>query len=807
MNSSNDNCAVKIAVRERPVRESLKTSKDPSVISYHPNANILIVDERPFTFDYVLGPSVTQAQVFEELIKPLVTNLKQGYNCTALAYGQTGTGKSYSMGLDSVNFEGENIGVIPRCLKEMFTIEENQIASETNTNFPTEKKVLSVSFIEIYNEKVYDLLAENVNEPIIAKGYRYTGGSRKTLKSIEDCYAILMQGNKNRHVRPTKMNTQSSRSHAIFTIHMQRFSKNASDEETIISSCMNIVDLAGSEGVRRTGHQGMAMSEGVNINQGLLSIGKVLQAMTMGSKVIPYRDSVLSSVLQDSLNANSYLTLLACISPHREDLSETLSTLRFAQNAKQLKNTPQINNIIADIKKNAKIKQTPYKVRPLQLSNTNKTTPLKRSYSALNGFPPKSAVKSNTFCTPKKQRVEINRCNQTEIATNNNRPKLSNIAMNLPQMGQLESTHNRESLFNRSLDSNGSLLSLNISTSTAVDGPVNNKGNNNDNLNNNSNFSPVIRKYMTELETGLEKKFMEILQRNLHAFIPTQTPAPTPAPVSLSQNKTPFPSSVRQEIKSIMKEVLCESPLKADAKCKLFNSSADLFKIPEVPEEKNDRPKTSSPNLGNERASFTETFFAGASSCDKNVLRRSIRRSRRISERFCVNESVLNETQEPNILNDSKKHATRRSSRRSVLQSYIDKRRSIRLASHPESVEQPTTSLPSKTPKKSRKSLSTSKSSKTSHSSSGVLISQICNATSTNSKTNLSRHRKAILELLNKGSMKEIQILPMVGQKRSFQIVTQRTLHGKFKNWQQVEKLPLWRGKEWERFAEANCLL
>ena len=154
---------------------------------------------------------------------------------------------------------------------------------------------IAASFIEIYNEKVYDLLAENSTEPIVARGYKYTGGTRKPLSSLEDCSSILLQGNKNRHVRPTKMNSQSSRSHAIFTIHLRKVTNNG---EFIRNSCLNLVDLAGSEGVRRTGHQGMAMSEGVNINQGLLSIGKVLQAITLGSKVIPYRDSVLSSVLQ-----------------------------------------------------------------------------------------------------------------------------------------------------------------------------------------------------------------------------------------------------------------------------------------------------------------------------------------------------------------------------------------------------------------------------------------------------------------------------------------------------------------------------
>ncbi|XP_061391925.1 kinesin-like protein Nod [Musca vetustissima] len=792
MNNANDNCAVKIAVRERPVRESLSNSREPSVIGYHPNSNILVVDERPFSFDYVLGPNVGQSQVFEDLIKPLVKKLKLGFNCTALAYGQTGTGKSYTMGLDSTNFDGEHIGVVPRVLKEIFSDEAQNICDAENQRTPPAvKREISASFIEIYNEKVYDLLAENASEPIIAKGYRYTGGSRKSLTNINECHAILTQGNKNRHVRPTKMNSQSSRSHAIFTIHLRCITKSANDEEAITSSCMNLVDLAGSEGVRRTGHQGVAMSEGVNINQGLLSIGKVLQAMTMGSKVIPYRDSVLSSVLQDSLNLNSYLTLLACISPHREDLSETLSTLRFAQNAKQLKNTPQINSIIADIKKNAKIKQTPYKTKPLQNHNSNRATPMKRTYTAINVIPVKSAVKSNTFCTPKKQRAEVNRCNQTEIASSK-RPKLSNVAMNLPNMAQLESTHNRESLFNRSIDSNGSLLSLNISTSTAVDGAPNNNGNN--------NFSPVIRKYMTELESGLEKKFMDILQRNLHALMPPQTP-------SLAQHQTPLTQNMRQEIKTIMKEVLRDSPLKANAKCQLFNTSEDLFKVPEVPHDTKLPPKTSSPNTENERVSFTETFFAGATVSDKKDLNKSIRRSRRISERFGIVHSIIdNESlncagpSQENIHNITNR---RRSSRRSVLERYAERHKNVRLDTYNEVEEIPAEPIiMTKTPKNKKPTRKT----KDPNSS---LISQICNSSSSssNAKSRLSKHRKGVLELLNKGSLKEIQILPMIGQKRAFQIITQRTLHGKFKSWKQVEKLPLWRGNEWEKFAEANCLV
>lgn len=130
------------------------------------------------------------------------------------------------------------------------------------------------------------------------------------------------------------MNVNSSRSHAIFTIHF---------ETENVHSALNLVDLAGSEGVRRTGNQGAALTEGVNINKGLLSIGKVMQALSTGQKIIPYRDSILSFTLKESLNLNSYLTLLACVSPLVVDESETLATLRFAMSAKSSKYMPKIN--------------------------------------------------------------------------------------------------------------------------------------------------------------------------------------------------------------------------------------------------------------------------------------------------------------------------------------------------------------------------------------------------------------------------------------------------------------------------------
>lgn len=202
---------------------------------------------------------------------------------------------------------------------------------------------VAVSFIEIYNEKIYDLLSKNSQESIYSKGAKFNGSTKVSIKCSKGANEILQLGNKNRHVRSTILNRTSSRSHAMFSIFVNVNSTN-------VSSVMHICDLAGSEGLRSTNHTGIAQKESVNINQGLLSVGKVVQALSSGKKLIPYRDSVLTTVLQDSLNDRSYLTLLGCISPDHCDKNETMSTIRFAQNVKTLdnKNVPEFSSYLSE---------------------------------------------------------------------------------------------------------------------------------------------------------------------------------------------------------------------------------------------------------------------------------------------------------------------------------------------------------------------------------------------------------------------------------------------------------------------------
>ncbi|KAH8314780.1 hypothetical protein KR074_004655 [Drosophila pseudoananassae] len=339
--------AVHIAVREAPFRQFLGR-REPSVVQFPPwgDGKSLVVDQNEYNFDHAFKSNSSQEQLYDTLIQPLVEKVLQGYPCTALAYGQTGTGKSYSMGMAPPKniLQPEQIGILPRCLNDILARLNSQ-----QENFKVPIKV-SASFIEIYNEKAYDLLSSSPHVPMVPS--RCQSCTSLILTSQDDLQRLLQLGTGNRKVRATPMNANSSRSHAIVTIHVRNGSQH---------SRMNIVDLAGSEGVRRTAHEGVARQEGVNINRGLLSITKVIMSMGAGHSLIPYRDSVLTTVLQgewnglyglhfllercllvaESLTAKSYVTFLACISPHAADLSETVATLRFATSAKKLRLNPQ----------------------------------------------------------------------------------------------------------------------------------------------------------------------------------------------------------------------------------------------------------------------------------------------------------------------------------------------------------------------------------------------------------------------------------------------------------------------------------
>ncbi|KAI3465322.1 hypothetical protein Pfo_021985 [Paulownia fortunei] len=372
-NSSGEDCCVKVAVHIRPLigDEKLQGCKD--CVTVVPGKPQVQIGTHSFTFDHVYGSTGSPSTaMYEECVAPLVDGLFQGYNATVLAYGQTGSGKTYTMGTSLR--DGCQTGLIPKAMNALFSkIETLQHEIEFQ---------LHVSFIEIHKEEVRDLLdPSSANKQEIANGHaakvtipgkppiqiRETSNgvitlagstecSVKTLKEMADC---LEQGSLSRATGSTNMNNQSSRSHAIFTITMEQMRRlhpgisndsNLNDcmTEEYLCAKLHLVDLAGSERAKRTGSDGLRFKEGVHINKGLLALGNVISALGDEKKRkegvhVPYRDSKLTRLLQDSLGGNSRTVMIACISPADINAEETLNTLKYANRARNIQNKPVIN--------------------------------------------------------------------------------------------------------------------------------------------------------------------------------------------------------------------------------------------------------------------------------------------------------------------------------------------------------------------------------------------------------------------------------------------------------------------------------
>ena len=286
-----------------------------------------------------------QENVFEDLGKPLLDNAFQGYNNCIFAYGQTGSGKSYSM----MGYGAES-GVIPRICREMFNRIDG-LQKDKNTTCTVE-----VSYLEIYNEKVRDLLNPANKGNLKVREHPSTGPyvedlAKLVVRSNDEIENLMDEGNKARTVAATNMNETSSRSHAVFTLTL---TQKKHDEDTKMDAervaKISLVDLAGSERATSTGATGARLKEGAEINRSLSTLGRVIAALadvSAGKKknasMIPYRDSVLTWLLKDSLGGNSLTAMIAAISPADINFEETLSTLRYADSAKRIKQHAVVN--------------------------------------------------------------------------------------------------------------------------------------------------------------------------------------------------------------------------------------------------------------------------------------------------------------------------------------------------------------------------------------------------------------------------------------------------------------------------------
>ncbi|KAL4124833.1 hypothetical protein PRIC2_008427 [Phytophthora ramorum] len=353
---------IRVAVRCRPMNERENREQAVSCFTCQPNGTAVLTnmdnpaEKHEFGFDFVYGCDSEQESVFQDIGMPLLDRAFGGYNGTIFAYGQTGSGKSFSMtGVTGGTASLE--GLIPRVNRAIF----ERVATERVEN-PNKRFLVECSFFEIYNEIIYDLLDSSGN------GKKNKGGleikehsvlgiyvkdlQERVVETREEIVELMAIGAQSRTVGYTQMNAESSRSHSIFTIKIHQ--KDADDETKSLFAKINLVDLAGSERAASTGAQGDRLREGANINKSLSALGNVINALVEASRAskkvfIPYRNSKLTRVLQESLGGNSLCSMLATLSPASINFSETLSTLKYASRAKSIKVNAKKNEASSQI--------------------------------------------------------------------------------------------------------------------------------------------------------------------------------------------------------------------------------------------------------------------------------------------------------------------------------------------------------------------------------------------------------------------------------------------------------------------------
>ncbi|KAK3760377.1 hypothetical protein RRG08_029408 [Elysia crispata] len=382
--SAGDDTSVRVAIRIRPqnAREKIDLCQMCTTVLPEYPRQVLLGKDKSFTFDHVFDTPTLQDHIYNTCVRGLIEGCFEGYNATVFAYGQTGSGKTYTMGtgFDESLLGGaaataevtDAVGIVPRAVDHLFLgIEERRRQAFENGDPAPDFKV-TAQFMELYNEEILDLL-DTTRDPEsrgrkshirihedASGGIYVVGVNTKPVNSLNETMQCLKSGALGRATASTNMNASSSRSHAIFTLHIrqQRVVRDQTsleeDKETdstqaefeTLTAKFHFVDLAGSERLKRTGATGDRAKEGISINCGLLALGNVISALGDKAKRgshVPYRDSKLTRLLQDSLGGNSRTLMIACISPTDQDFMETLNTLKYANRARNIKNKVTAN--------------------------------------------------------------------------------------------------------------------------------------------------------------------------------------------------------------------------------------------------------------------------------------------------------------------------------------------------------------------------------------------------------------------------------------------------------------------------------
>ncbi|XP_050829623.1 centromere-associated protein E isoform X3 [Serinus canaria] len=339
-----DEGAVTVCVRVRPLIGREKASDKVSLHWRSENNTVSDVSgTKTFSYDRVFHSSDNTQQLYDGVAVPIIQSAVRGYNGTIFAYGQTASGKTYTMMGNE-----DSVGIIPKAIQHVFKI---------ICEIPDREFLLRVSYMEIYNETITDLLCDNrkkkplgIREDVNRNTY-VEDLIEEVVVSPEQVMECIRKGEKNRHYGETKMNEHSSRSHTIFRMIIESRERsdpaNANCDGAVMVSHLNLVDLAGSERASQTGSEGVRLKEGCNINRSLFILGQVIKKLCDDpSGFINYRDSKLTRILQNSLGGNAKTVIICTITPVSFD--ETLSTLQFANTAKGMKNTPKVNEVLDD---------------------------------------------------------------------------------------------------------------------------------------------------------------------------------------------------------------------------------------------------------------------------------------------------------------------------------------------------------------------------------------------------------------------------------------------------------------------------
>ncbi|KAK3151235.1 hypothetical protein QOZ80_3AG0243380 [Eleusine coracana subsp. coracana] len=348
---------VQVVLRCRPLsKEEQRSNVDIAISCDDTKREVTIRNslfkqaDKTLTFDKVFGPEADQKSIYKNAVAPIVNDVLEGYNCTVFAFGQTGTGKTYTMEGEMRQKAGQlpdTAGVIPRAVCHIFKVLETQKADYS----------MKVSFLELYNEEISDLLAvedqsrfaeDRQKRPISLMedgkgGVVIRGLEEIVVYSPSDIYSLLECGSARRRTADTALNKQSSRSHTVFSVNINVKETTIGNEELMKCGRLNLVDLAGSENIARSGATEGRAREAGEINKSLLTLGRVITALVEHSVHVPYRDSKLTRLLRESLGGKAKTCIIATVSPSVHCLEETLVTLDYASRAKSIRNKPEAN--------------------------------------------------------------------------------------------------------------------------------------------------------------------------------------------------------------------------------------------------------------------------------------------------------------------------------------------------------------------------------------------------------------------------------------------------------------------------------